>query len=133
MKSSIESYESVRKNFKEVSSLLTKKGYEVHWPDPVRGVRFSIKSPNGVIQKCQLKSRAFVEWDNYGGKGLNMVFPGNGKLGSRDWYLIPHDELFKIQKLRHGHAPKWDHPERGEYWFCPVSKELADILEEYLI
>ena len=99
----------------------------------VGGVDFLLASPYGIFYKCQLKSRAFVHWNKYGDKGLHMVFPGKGDVGSREWYLVPHDELFEILKSKHGHAPMWDHPTHGEHWHCPVSKDLAEDLERYSI
>ena len=62
-----------------------------------------------------------------------MVFPGKGDAGSREWYLLPHDELFHLLKSKHGHAPMWDHPNHGEHWHCPVSKDLAEDLESHSI
>jgi len=99
----------------------------------VGGVDFLLASPYGVTFKCQLKSRAFVQWNKYGAKGLYMVFPGKGEHGARDWYLVPHDELFQLLKSKHGHAPMWTHPNHGEHWHCTVSKDLAEKLERYSI
>ena len=62
-----------------------------------------------------------------------LVFPGKGDVGNRDWYLIPHDKLFGILKQKHGHAPQWNHVKHGEYWHCPVSRDLAEYLTEYSI
>lgn len=121
-------------NLNEVSSLLMQRGYMVYRPEAdVGGVDFLVGSPYGVVQKCQLKSRAFVQWGKYGARGIHMVFPGQGEAGAREWYLIPHDKLFDILKGKHGDAPKWDHPVHGEYWHCPVSKDLAGELEGHAI
>ena len=67
------------------------------------------------------------------GKNIYMVFPDTGEGSSRKWYKVEHDKLFEILKAKHGHAPKWNHPKQGEYWHCPVSKELATQLKSYLI
>ena len=84
-------------NLNEVTSILLNKGFMLYRPEvDFDGVDFLLKTPLGFIQKCQLKSRAYVEWNRYGGKDIFMVFPGKGDVGNRDWYLIPHDKLFGI-------------------------------------
>ena len=94
-------------NLNEVTSILLNKGFMLYRPEvDINGVDFLLKTPLGFIQKCQLKSRAYVEWNRYGGKDIFMVFPGKGDVGNRDWYLIPHDKLFGILKQKHGHAPQ---------------------------
>ena len=121
-------------NLNEVSSVLMQRGYMVYRPEAdVGGVDFLLASPYGVTYKCQLKSRAFVHWNKYGDKGLHMVFPGKGDAGAREWYLVPHDELFQLLKSKHGHAPMWNHPTHAEHWHCPVSKDLAEDLERHSI
>ena len=121
-------------NLNEVTSILLNKGFMLYRPEvDINGVDFLLKTPLGFIQKCQLKSRAYVEWNRYGGKDIFMVFPGKGDVGNRDWYLIPHDKLFGILKQKHGHAPQWNHVKHGEYWHCPVSGDLAEYLTEYSI
>ena len=121
-------------NLNEVTSVLLYKGYMLYRPEVDKGgVDFLIETPSGQIQKCQLKSRAYVEWNRYGAKDSFMVFPGKGEKGKREWYKIPHDDLFSILKAKHGKAPKWNNPKYGEYWHCEVSKDLAEELENHSI
>ena len=121
-------------NLNEVSSKLIELGFMVYRPEAdIGGVDFILMEPSGQFLRCQLKSRAFVQKDKYGSKGIVMVFPGQGQRFERDWYLVPHDTLFEILKSKHGHAPKWDHPKFGEYWHCPVSSDLANILAPFLL
>lgn len=121
-------------NRAEICSLLLSRGYMVYHPEAdVDGIDFLISNPTGLIQKCQLKSRALVHWKKYGGKNIHMVFPGTGAQMQREWYVVPHDELFKKMKEIHGSAPKWDHPVYGEYWHTPVSRKLAEILSVFAV
>ena len=120
-------------DLKDVTELLTRKGYEVHPPREIHGLRFLVKSPDRKYLECQFKRRAFVQWETLGNDELYMIFPGKDEAGSREWYLVPHDKLFEILKASHGHAPKWNNPKLGEIWHCPVSNHLAEILEEYAI
>ena len=94
----------------------------------VGGVDFLLASPYGMTYKCQLKSRAFVHWNKYGDKGLHMVFPGKGDAGAREWYLVPHDELFQLLKSKHGHAPMWVTQLTVSIGIA-VSKDLAEDLK----
>jgi hypothetical protein len=42
----------------------------------------------------------------------------------RDWFLVPHDELFDWVKGRHSHTPKWD-----DAWSYPyLNKALKGFL-----
>jgi len=121
-------------NRAEICSLLLGRGYMVYHPEAdVDGIDFLIATTNGLLQKCQLKSRALVQWKKYGGKNIYMVFPGIGEPMQREWYVVPHDKLFHTLKEIHGSAPKWDHPVYGEYWHAPVSKKLAEILSPFAI
>jgi len=121
-------------NRAEICSLLLSKGYMVYHPEAdVNGIDFLIETPAGLIQKCQLKSRAFVHWKKYGGENIHMVFPGVGEPMRREWYVVPHDKLFHTLKEIHGSAPKWDHPVYGEYWHAPVSKKLAERLALFAV
>ena len=121
-------------NLNEVSALFLKNKFMMYRPEAdIDGIDFIVQTPENNFLKCQLKSRAYVHWNKYGGKNIYMVFPGQGDSFQREWYLMPHDTLFEKLKEIHGSAPKWNHPDFGEYWHEPVSKKLADELKSFSI
>lgn len=61
------------------------------------------------------------------------VISQKGNPFQRIWYLIKHDDLLKIQRKRHGNAPQWIHPIKGEYWSEEVGERLSVILKKYEI
>ena len=86
-----------------------------------------IRNPTGQLLSVQLKSRPWVDWKRYGGRGTWMLFPEPGFQLGRPWYLLPHDTLFDWFKAKHGHAPGW-----SDMWNTPtVSKELRAFLESF--
>lgn len=121
-------------NLNEVSALFLKKKFMIYRPEAdIDGIDFIIQTPENNFLKCQLKSRAYVQWKKYGDKNIYMVFPGQGVSFQREWYLVPHDTLFEKLKNIHGDAPKWNHPDFGEYWHEPVSTKLAEELKSFSI
>lgn len=121
-------------NLNEVSALFLKKKFMIYRPEAdIDGIDFIIQTPENSFLKCRLKSRAYVQWNKYGNKNIYMVFPGKGNSFQREWYLVPHDILFEKLKEIHGNAPKWNHPDFGEYWHEPVSTKLAEELKSFSI
>jgi hypothetical protein len=121
-------------NLAEVTAILLSKNYMVYRPEAdIDGVDIVLKNPKGELIKCQLKGRSHVESNKYGKRDIWMLFPQKGEPFKRNWYLIKHDELLKIQKNRHGKAPKWNDSLKGEYWTEEVGVKLSDILEEFSI
>jgi len=121
-------------NLAEVTAVLLSRGFMLYRPEAdVGGVDFLLRTPEGRFLKCQLKGRAYIEKNKYGDRDIWMVFPGKGNAFEREWYLIPHDTLYRILKEKHGEAPQWVHPTHGEYWHTPVSKDLAEQLSVYAV
>ena len=78
-------------NFQKVSAVLADYGfitYRMH--DDYHGADFHAVGVNGKVLKVQLKGRVTVD-SKYLGKGLMIAFPNKP-----DWYLYPHDKLYKI-------------------------------------
>jgi hypothetical protein len=121
-------------NLAEVTAILLGKNYMLYRPEAdINGIDFLLTDPIDNVLKCQLKSRALIHPNKYGGKNIWMIFPGKGAPFARDWFLIPHDKLHELLKAKHGNASQWHHPTLGEYWHTPVSEELATKLSEYSI
>jgi hypothetical protein len=57
-----------------------------------------------------------------------MLFPDPDPPGTqRDWFLVDHDEFFKLVERKHGASPKWDRS-----WSYPtIGKELRAFLENH--
>lgn len=58
-----------------------------------------------------------------------MLFPSSKyRPGtSREWFLVPHDGLFKWVKQRHGHTGKW-----VDAWSYPyLNKALREFLKAW--
>lgn len=125
-------------NSAEVTALLIRYGYRVYRPEAdIEGEDLVVRAPDGVqmlkgeLRAVQLKGRPIVDWRRYGGRGLWMLFPSAPYVSGvlREWFLVPHDDLFAWVEERHGSAPKWD-----RHWSYPtIGKDLAFFLSEWLL
>ena len=116
----------------EVTALLIRCGYYVYRPEAdINGEDLVVKLRNGRLVAVQQKGRATVNQAKYGGRNIWMLFP-SAKYSpelKRDWYFIPHDDLFAWVYDRHGKAPKWN----GEWHYPELSKILKEFLEPHLV
>src|SRR5258708_13769158 len=113
-------------NRAEASSLLVRAGYRVYRPEAdCYGEDLILRTPKGKLLAVQLKGRMTVDWNRYGKKSLWMLFPSTKFRASvgRKWFLVPHDKLYKLMKVKHGHASSFDGA-----WTCatfPKSTRLS--------
>lgn len=120
-------------NRAEATALLIRAGYRVYRPEAdCHGEDLIVRTRNGELRAVQLKSRPTVDWNRYGkGQSLWMLFPdpkSSTGLG-REWFLVPHDELYKWVKKRHGHTPKWN-----DAWSYPtISRDLSRFLDDFAV
>ena len=123
-------------NRAEATALLLRCGYRVYRPeadiegeDLVIRTPYMVEEPQGKLIGVQLKGGATVDWNRYGGRDLYMLFP-SAKFNpdvDRDWFLVPHDDLFTWVKKRHGHTAGW---QKAPFWSYPsISQKLHEFLE----
>ena len=117
-------------NRAEATALLIRAGYRVYRPEAdCEGEDLVVRTPAGELIPVQLKSRPTVHQQKYGSGKLWMLFPdpGTQTAAGRDWFLVPHQQLFDWFSARHAHAPKWN-----DTWHTPViSRELRAFLEPF--
>ena len=117
-------------NFMKISAVLADYGFTtMRLNDDWQGADFVAQHIDGeTFLKVQLKGRlAFNK--KYCGKGLYIAF-----FRVPDWYVYPHDEVLE-RVLSETNIIKdtasWN--EKGNYHFPSLSKQLAAILEPYMI
>jgi len=98
-------------NRAEAIALLIRAGYRVSRPEAdCYGEDLILRTPQGQLLPVQLKARMTVDKKRYGNKSLWMLFPSakfRANVG-RKWFLVPHDKLYKLMKVKHGHASSFD-------------------------
>ena len=119
-------------NRAEATALLIRVGYRVYRPEAdCYGEDLVLRIPSGRLRAVQLKSRMTVNRNKYGSTSLWMLFPSTKFSADvrREWFLVPHDTLYKLVKEKHGHAPKFD----GE-WSCQtVPKADLKFLAKFVV
>jgi hypothetical protein len=117
-------------NRAEATALLIRAGYRVYRPEAdTEGEDLVLRTPAGELIPVQLKGRVHVERAKYGGKGIWMLFPCSPYVSGkrRDWFLIPHDQLFDELEVRHGHASGFS---EGKWSIKSPSKGLRHFLRD---
>ena|ERR1700687_3448486 len=105
-------------NRAEAIALLVRAGYRVYRPEAdCYGEDLILRTPRQKLLAVQLKGRMTVDWNRYGKKSLWMLFPSTKfRAGvGRKWFLVPHDKLYKLMKVKHGHASSFEGA-----WSCPT-------------
>src|ERR1700737_4434973 len=90
-------------NRAEATVLLIRAGYRVYRPEAdCYGEDLILRTPSGKPRAVQLKSRMTVD-RKYLGISLWMLFPSTKFSAGvrREWFLVPHDELYKLMKKWH--------------------------------
>ena len=115
-------------NFQKVSAVLAEYGFVTfRLSDDWQGADFIALHISGEVLRVQLKSRLTFS-RKYQGKNLHVAF-ASGEI----WYLYDHDELLAkvLESKSIGTTRSWlDH---GLYSFPGLSKELANLLQDYRI
>lgn len=117
-------------NRAEATALLIRIGYRVYRPEAdCDGEDLVVRSPNGDLLGVQLKGRATVDFPRYGGRKLWMLFPSGpfSTSNKREWFLIPHDDLYNWIESRHNAAPKWD----CAWSYSSIPSELRVFLKQW--
>jgi hypothetical protein len=127
---SLTSNEIEAANRAEATAILIRAGYRVYRPEAdVKGEDLIVRTPSDELRAVQLKARAEVDWSRYGGRQIWMLFPDQGGIPGRAWFLVEHDRLFDWMKQRHAAAPKWN-----DYWSNPkLSAELRAFLQPFTL
>ena len=115
-------------NRAEVTALFIRCGYYVYRPEAdVNGEDLVVKMPDGRLVAVQMKGRATVNSAKYGNKNIWMLFPSAQYAPDtkRDWYFVPHDELFVWMNKKHGGTPKWN----SEFHYPKLTKALLEYLK----
>jgi hypothetical protein len=117
-------------NRAEITAILILAGFRVYRPEAdCYGEDLILRTPGGKLRAVQMKARPQVDWHRFGGRSIWMLFPEPNGTAGRQWFLVPHDKLYKWTKDRHGRAPKWN-----EAWSYPsISKELRKFLEKFAV
>ena len=119
-------------NRAEATALLIRVGYRVYRPEAdCYGEDLVLRTPSGKLRAVQLKSRMTENRNKYGSTSLWMLFPSTKFSAGirREWFLVPHDALYKLVKEKHGHSPKFN----GE-WSChTVPKVDRKVLAKFVI
>jgi hypothetical protein len=117
-------------NRAEATALLIRTGFRVYRPEADSyGEDLVVRSPRGGLHVVQLKARPTVDAKRYGGDlSIWMLFPDPaGSIPGRDWFLVPHSDLYHWVKTKHGNAPGWN-----DAWSYPgLSQALRLYLEPY--
>jgi hypothetical protein len=103
-------------NRAEAMVLLIRAGYRIYRPEAdAYGEDLILRTPTGTLRAVQLKGRMTVNRRKYGQKSLWMLFPSTTFRADvrREWYLVPHDELYEMLKKRHGKTPAF-----SKEWHC---------------
>jgi putative addiction module component (TIGR02574 family) len=120
-------------NRAEATAILINAGYRVYRPEAdVEGEDLVLLDPkSGELERVQLKSRPGVDLKRYGSRKIWMLFPDPTKapMSGREWFLVPHDALFKWVREHHGHTEKWD----DRWSFHTISRHLRLYLEPHII
>ena len=110
----------------EASALLMEAGYRVYGPEAdCDGEDLIVRAPGGAIFPVQLKGEVWVDEKKYGSRGLWMLFPDKPH-APREWFLIPHDELYQWMEAKYGHAPYF---QKTHQWNTSMTKALRAFLE----
>lgn len=120
-------------NRAEATALLIRSNYRVYRPEAdTQGEDLVVRRPNGDLIAVQQKGRVHVERDKYGGKNIWMLFPSRpfDPQLAREWFLIPHDELFNYLAQHHGHAPTWA---GGKWTIRSPTQHLRNYLEPFRV
>ncbi len=136
-------------NRAEAAALLIQKGYRVYRSEADRDgedliLRFPDKSdpkqfsngqpfPFGEFRAVQLKSRPTVDKKYNKNRTLWMLFPDPKKAYfQREWFLVPHKDLYEWMEKEHGHAKCM--MKDGGGWHCPyIPKNLLAFLRNYIV
>jgi hypothetical protein len=104
-------------NRAEVTAILIRCGYSVYRSEAdCEGADLVVRTPSGEFRAVQLKRCPIVDWSQYGGHNLWMLFPSvpYDHLISRLWFLVPHDHLYDWVERKHenepGSASHWSYP-----------------------
>ena len=110
-------------NFQKLSGVLADYGYTTYrMHDDFNGADFHAINTNGEIIKVQLKGRITID-KKYLGKEILIGFNDN-----EQWYLYPHDIIFKVITSHSPGAAK--HGARSIHY---IPKWLIPILDKYKI
>lgn len=116
-------------NYQKLSALLADYGFvTMRLSDDWNGADFIAQHIDGqTFLKVQLKGR-LTFCKKYMGKNLHVAFRCK-----KDWYLYPHDELFKIvsQIVKFEHTAYWK--DKGIQSFGKLTIPLLQILNPYQI
>jgi hypothetical protein len=128
--STLTSNEVEAANRAEATALLIRAGYRVYRPEAdCYGEDLVVRTPSGELRPVQLKSRPTVDRKRYGSSPIWMLFPNPKGGAGREWFLVPHKELYGWFEERHGQTNKWD----GK-WSAPyVSRDLGVFLARHLL
>lgn len=93
------------RNYNKISAHLSDYGYMCSWlPVDSEGADFiAVHCKTNDVLKIQLKGRITID-PKYSGKNIYMAFPLNDKDSSKNWVIVPHDELVHIFT----NAERWD-------------------------
>jgi hypothetical protein len=120
-------------NRAEATVLLIRAGYRVYRPEAdCYGEDLIVRTPSQKLRAVQLKSRMSVDRNKYGGNSLWMLFPSTKFRPDvrREWFLVPHDELYKLMQRRH----QTDKFKSDGEWSCEtVPKEVRKSLAKFVI
>jgi hypothetical protein len=103
-------------NRAEAMVLLIRAGYRVYRPEAdAYGEDLILRTPTGKLRAVQLKGRMTVNRRKYGQKSLWMLFPSTTFRSDvrREWFLVPHDQLYEMLRKKHGKAPAF-----SKEWHC---------------
>ena len=119
-------------NRAEATALLIRTGYKVYRPEAdTNGEDLIVRTPEGVLKAVQLKSRVYVDRTRYFGNDLNLLLPSGPYVrgSDRNWYLVPHDELYAYVEQRHSRAPTW----AGVWSYSYLPAHLKNFLSGYTV
>ena len=134
----------------EATALLIRKCYRVYRPEADCDgedliLRFPAKSdkkqflsgqqfPCGELQAVQLKSRPTVSRKYEKVQSLWMLFPDPKKshASGREWFLVPHKDLYEWMEKEHGHTKSMT--KEGGGWSCPyIPQNLRSFLDNFIV
>ncbi|MHB1960348.1 MAG: hypothetical protein ACYCO5_15145 [Acidobacteriaceae bacterium] len=146
----IKDEETEAANRAEITALLIREHYRVYRPEadcygedlvlrfPDNPAKNQFPSgkllPYGQLQVVQLKSRPTVDkkYKNY--PSLWMLFPDPKKIpaSGREWFLVPHKDLYEWMEKEHGHTKSMR--KEGGGWSCPyIPKNLLTFLKNFIV
>lgn len=118
-------------NRAEATALLIRAGYRVYHPEAdCYGEDLVVRTPTSELLAVQLKGRPTVDKLRYGDRDIWMLFPDPGGGPWRDWFLVPHDHLYRWFKRRSERTSSM----RKGVWYTPyISKDLSSFLGRYAL